>query len=101
MSEWTLDQIAAAINAIGEFSILYREKKNRIGGPEPFYVSQDVEISDGHICCGSYGNGFTPEEAIRDHWSIISNLKPDQHLVVGRERKRVKWNGFMWEDFKP
>lgn len=101
MSEWTLEQISTAIIAIGEFSVKFREGKWRLGGNDPFYVSQDVEISDGAICTGAYGNGFTPEEAIRNHWDIISNTKPNEHLVFGPDRKRVKWNGFMWEEFKP
>lgn len=89
---------AAALNALAAISIKFRK-------PGDWYVSQQVEIKDGPILRGDYGNGATPQEAIEDHWERLTELEPGQYLV-GREfldgrthrRKAVRWNGFMWED---
>lgn len=98
--EW--QQKAAALAALCELRIKFRPAEWRIGGPEPWYVEQQIEVKDGSILCGTYGNGFTPEEAILDHWQkLVTDLPRDQYLVVRAyrdERRAVRWNGFMWED---
>lgn len=91
-------QKAAALNALGEISIKFRK-------PGDWYVSQNVDVKDGSILCGEYGNGTTPEEAVLDHWDRLTGVKYPKYLV-GRTffngsvetRKVVLWNGFMWED---
>lgn len=90
-------QKAAALEALAEISIRFRK-------PGDWYVVQQVEIKDGGILRGDYGNGRTPEEAILDHWERLTTIKPPLYLV-GRTffdgrvdtRKAVRWNGFMWE----
>lgn len=54
---------------------------------------------------GAYGNGVTPEEAVEDDWEkIVERLPPDRHIKVSKapygpgDIRRVRWNGFMWED---
>lgn len=95
-------QKAEALASLGELSIKFRERENRIGGPDPWYVSQRIEIKDGPCLLGSYGNGYTPQEALEDHWeTLTTRLKPDQYLVIrglSDDRKAVRWNGFMWAD---
>lgn len=96
-------QKAEALAGLSQLSIMFRERQWRIGGPEPWYVSQQVDIHCGSVLHGAFGNGFTPQEAIENHWQrLVSDLKPDQHLIVkdsrGQKRRAVRWNGFMWED---
>lgn len=91
-------QKAAALDALCEIAVKFRKSGD-------WYVSQQVEIKDGSILRGDYGNGCTPEEAILDHWERLTSIKLPLYLV-GRTffdgrvetRKAVRWNGFMWED---
>ena len=95
-------QKAEALASLTELSIKFRERENRIGSAEPWYVSQKIDIKDGGCLVGSYGNGNTPQEAIEDHWEVLTTkLNRDQYIVVrglSDERKAVRWNGFMWAD---
>lgn len=97
----TFVQMAEALSALTELSIKYRRHEDRIGGAEPWYVSQKIEVKDGPCLVGTYGNGYAPEEAIEDHWNLLTiGLKDGQYLVVDAgsdRRKAVRWNGFMWE----
>jgi hypothetical protein len=71
--------------------------------PGDWYVNQDVEVKDGGILIGTYGNGATPEEAIEDHWRVLTEIPRGHYLVVrafDNLRRAVRWNGFMWEDVK-
>jgi len=82
-----------ALNAIAETSLKMRK-------PGDWYVSQSVEIKDGSVLVGSYGNGITPEEAINDHWDILTSLPHGKYLIARAhrdDRKAIRWNGFMWE----
>lgn len=45
----------------------------------------------------TFGSGKNPEEAVTDAWDQCVNLPEDRYLQV--ENRRVRWNGFMWEDF--
>lgn len=86
-------QKAAALEALGNISIRFRS-------PGDWYVQQHVEIKDGSVLVGAYGNGETPIAAIEDHWNELTDLKNGQYLVVDalRKRRAVRWNGFMWAD---
>ena len=85
-----------ALNAVAECKILMRK-------PDDWYVGQSVEISsdDSSVLTGLYGNGATPQEAIENHWDVMTvQLKPEQYVVVNAmsdRRKHVRWNGFMWD----
>lgn len=95
-------QKARALAGLTELKIIFREPQIRIGRNEPWYVCQNVDIRDDCILIGALGNGFTPEEAIDDHWKqLVDDLKPSQYLVVRNAdmpTRRVRWNGFMWAD---
>ena len=86
-----------ALNALAECSLKMRK-------PGDWYVSQSVEVKNGGMLEGRYGNGETPELAIHNHWSELTELlKAGEYLVIkayGDNRKAVKWNGFMWQDVK-
>ncbi len=46
------------------------------------------------------GFGNTPNAAIDDLWMKVMFLpKGITHIQVGTDR-RIKWNGFMWEDIR-
>ena len=96
MSEtMTWEQQFAAAGAIGD-EIALRMRK-----PGDWYVDhRGVHVKEGAMLVGSYGNGATPEEAVRDHWRALTELKPGSYLVVsaGREARRhaYRWNGYMW-----
>src|SRR5579863_3939820 len=95
-------QKAEALAGLTELAIRFREKQWRIGGPEPWYVEQKIDICDGYTLDGAYGNGFTPQEAVENHWRrLVDELPPTKWLVVrdGEKRHAVRWNGFMWQDF--
>lgn len=93
----TWEQKLAALNAIVECTLKMRR-------PGDWYVEQSVDIKDGSILRGEYGNGNSPETAVLDHWERLTNIESPLYLV-GREffdgyvatRKVVRWNGFMWE----
>lgn len=94
-------QKAEALAALADLSIKFREREWRVGGPDPWYVSQNVEVKDGSILSSVCGNGHTPEEAIEDHWKqLVDDLTSRQYLIINvgtKDRRAVKWNGFMWQ----
>jgi hypothetical protein len=93
---------AAALAGLCEFSIKFREAQWRIGGPEPWYISQGIEVANGRFLTGTYGNGYTPQEAIENHWKVlVDELPAGEWLVIramSEDRRAVRWNGFMWAD---
>lgn len=93
---------ADALAALCDFSLQYRAPADRIGLAEPWYVEQAVQVREKDTMCGTYGNGFTPQEAIEDHWKrLVTDLPHEHYLVVrqgGHPRRAVRWNGFMWAD---
>lgn len=89
-------QKAEALNALAEISVMIRKAND-------WYVSQSVEVKNGNILEGEYGNGTTPDEAIENHWlKLVDDLPANKYLVLGaygENRKAVKWNGYRWEDY--
>ena len=92
----TWEQMLQAIAALGG------EPALRMRKPGDWYVEQrGVEVKQGSILASLYGNGATPEAAVRDHWQQLTDLKPDEVIVLsaaGPNRRHVRWNGFMWTD---
>ena len=90
-------QKLSAVQALcGTFNVAVRMRN-----PGDWYVNDCTEIKDGSILRGEYGNGATPEQAVEDHWDILTNLPHEQYIVVRaarEDRRAVRWNGFMWED---
>lgn len=90
-------QKAAALEALAPISIKFRRPGN-------WYVDQQVEVKDGGILRGEYGNGCDPEEAINDHWDKLTTIQSPLYLVARsffngnvETRMAARWNGFMWE----
>lgn len=84
-----------ALNALSECKLIMRK-------PGDWYVSQAVEVKDGGILRGEYGNGTGPAEAVIDHWQRLTDLKSGLYLVgrtfgTSSQRLAVRWNGFMWD----
>ena len=70
--------------------------------PGNWYMSlPSVEIKHKSTLEGVGHSGPTPEAAVRNTWTAVTNLEPDTYLVINAyrvNRRAVKWNGFMWED---
>lgn len=99
------DQKSAALRALAEFTINLRDPYYNVGrndGRPSWYILQAIEIKDGSILRGEYGNGHSPEEAILDHWRVIvEELPAGRYIVInaaGPNRRAVRWNGFMWAE---
>lgn len=59
------------------------------------------EIKRGSMLSSPTQRGATPEEAVEMAWKQFTELKPGEYLVLNayaRERRCVRWNGFMWEE---
>lgn len=72
----------------------------RMRQPGDWYVEQSIEIKDGPFLGSIFGNGTMPQEAVEDHWRKLTELKPEQYIVINARkdsRQAVKWNGYMWE----
>ncbi len=95
--ELPLHSKALALNALSEISL-----KMDIKGH--WYVNQSVEFKerpDAAVLVGKCGRGETPDEALFNHWKMLSGVKAPALLVIqayGDKRRHVRWNGFMWED---
>lgn len=91
------EQKLQALNAVAECHLIMRK-------PGDWYVSQSVDVKNGSVLEGRYGNGSTPEEAVNEHWQELTELDRGQY-IVGRtyldgevtKRMAVRWNGFMWD----
>lgn len=73
-------------------------RMRRVGN---WYVDSGLEIKDGAIFSGDYGEGKTPEEAINNHWDIYSKVKLPNTIVVNdytENRHEYIWNGYMWKE---
>lgn len=93
----TWEQMFAAIQAIGEASLRMRK-------PGDWFVEQrstEKKERGSSVIGSAYGNGATPEDAVRDHWRVLTDLKPNEIIVIDSmrdTRRHVRWNGYMWAD---
>jgi hypothetical protein len=81
MKDLTLEELIKKFNiisnalAVDEFNYPQLEIKMRMNWKEPesiFYASlEHVEVKDRGILKGTYGNGATPEEAMRNYYNKI------------------------------
>jgi hypothetical protein len=91
-----MTQAILALEGSFHFSISPREDGS-------WYVSNtNASIRTGGCLRGVSGNGEHPLSAIEAHWTQLTELKPGEYIVLsaigGRQRRAVKWNGFMWAD---
>lgn len=91
------EQQLEALNALARCSLLMRR-------PGDWYVNQRVDVKNGPMLEGRYGNGTTPMEAVANHWKVLTELEGEQYLVCdaydSEKRRGVRWNGFMWAEVK-
>jgi hypothetical protein len=67
--ETTIEEFAERYN----FTMVIRERRNAKGTPERYYACfLDAEVKEGRFLSGAYGNGATPEEAIKNYAARIS-----------------------------
>jgi hypothetical protein len=69
IDETTLEEFAEA----NDLTMTVNERRLPKGDPARFYASfNGIEVKDGPVLCSTYGNGSTPEEAIRAYAPEIS-----------------------------
>jgi hypothetical protein len=71
--------------------------------PGNWYVSahgRETQRPGDDILVGAYGNGKTPEAAVEDDWRQVTARECYVVLnaMVPERRRRIRWNGFMWEE---
>jgi hypothetical protein len=94
----TVNEMAAALNALCDFSIRFSDVTRK------WWVSAPIEIAqNGILSSGADGHSDTPEEAVRQYWKWVTSAGPtsvglNNHLRVSRNGEvwRGRWNGFMW-----
>jgi hypothetical protein len=95
MVSMTWEQKLQALQALSDVSLRMRK-------PGDWYVDSRMEIKDGPVLVGAYGNGKTPQAAVEDHWQQYALLPLDKGPIVvdamRDSRRHVRWNGFMWQD---
>lgn len=68
--------------------------------PGDWYVcGSGVEVSEGAMLAGRYGNGKTPQEAVEDHWRQWTEGAPllvKDAYSAHNERTEWRWNGYRW-----
>lgn len=84
-----------AILVLGDASL-------RMRAPDDWCVDhRGVEIKKGSMLTSRYGNGPTPEDAVLDHWRVLTELGAGERIVLNAmmpDRREVLWNGFMWAE---
>lgn len=97
MTDMTWEQKLAALKSLGGAHLEMRS-------PGVWWVSANVEIGGDGFLSSVIENGATPEDAVDRFWkAITSRLSSTQHLYAGHSsaKRRVKWNGYMWQDVVP
>jgi hypothetical protein len=93
------EQKLMALKALAETHLEMRR-------PGDWYVSAPGRgvCGDG-LEVGAYGNGATPQEAVEDDWKQVAEHLPlNKHIKISKspygpgDIRRVRWNGFMWQD---
>ncbi len=105
MTEPTIDELIKKFNfisnalSVSEFEYPALEIKMRMNWSEKesiFYASLNhVEVKDGCILIAAYGNGETPEEAMRDYYKQIVGKKLVYHAMSKEYRREcvvVGWD---------
>jgi hypothetical protein len=91
----TWEEMFMAIKALdSQASLMMRN-------PGDWYVSASIEVKDGLVLVSAYGNGETPELAVRDQWSKLTDDIPGQYVVInaaGPRRRAYDWVGYMWRE---
>jgi len=68
-----------------------------------WYVSANIDISDGAILSGVAHWDKAPEAAARGYLEKLQNIGPDEHVVTYRgpglsQRREHCWNGAAWQE---
>lgn len=66
--------------------------------PVKWIASIGAEIGGDGMLRGCAGYGATTDEAIEDLWSNLTNIPSDRHIFLSMKDRRVRWNGYMWQD---
>lgn len=66
--------------------------------PGDWYVSSDLCILDNGCIVGKYGNGQSPDEAVRNHWEIYSNVEYPNVVFNSDTSKKYLWNKYVWKE---
>lgn len=90
----TWEEKLAAVNALERCGLHMRR-------PGEWYADgPDMSKPNYGFLRGSVGNGGSPEEAVNDLWSAVT--EPGWYVVLHpmdpNRRREVSWNGHMWKD---
>ena len=93
----TTSEMADAMESLGTLVI-------RRAFEDKWSASLDnVEIGHEGLLSSCVEWGSDPNQAVSLLWDRITNLAPDERLVVGAyrpERGEYRWNGFMWKEVR-
>ncbi|HXE83681.1 MAG TPA: hypothetical protein VN513_10180 [Gemmatimonadales bacterium] len=91
----TWEEKFEAINALGEAVLKMR-------APGDWHVYQPgVDISNRVVIGSRYGSGRTPEAAVQEHWTGLTELRATEVIVINAfrdNRRHLRWNGYRWVD---
>ncbi len=63
-----------------------------------WYVSCRAEVKEGSIVSSPLYHSTTAEQSIRETWEEYSKALCVVVNVMKKNRREVRWNGFMWDD---
>jgi hypothetical protein len=101
MLQLTFQQKADALNALCELKL---GLSPLLDDARRWHASLRVEIGGDGILRGIAGHGPTPQAAVDELWRNATNIPASLCLIVdayGDDRRKVRWNGFMWVDVQP
>lgn len=90
----TWEQMYQAIKALAPGAAVRMRK------PGDWYVDADMMIGRrAEVRCRSR-QCDSPQAAIEDHWAKMIAVEAPQYIYTGSggTKRRVVWNGFMWQD---
>lgn len=75
---------------INKLKLVVSERPIGYGLPRYHAAFEYVEILDGYVLIGAYGNGETPEKAIKDYMKRIAGCKLIYRAMIVEERKEMQ-----------
>lgn len=96
MKEMTWEEKLQALNCLTETTV-------RMRSPGDWYCSgRGREVAKDGLLVGEYGNGSTPQEAVENDWTAMTEKKKIIFVSAGpNSDRRFSWNGFMWQEVRP
>lgn len=94
MTKWWVEEPRQHVPTLREFAeanglvMVVRQRPTVVGEPENWYAMfRDVEVTDGRMLSGTYGNGVSPETAIAAYEREIAG-KQLVYRAMSQEHRR-------------